>query len=312
HACLYICTLGPTNLLLGFNIEMPTIYLSNCAGISGAFRTEAEEGPFEFMCANISAVGGVKVTVSCSGEKIESIAEFQISEALLSNLDGQVLVHDMTASIVAELTALIGVLSFELNRVLFLLKQEMCDERSGGHLVAISPGLEWSKDCRDWYPIRGGELTGGISIRPNYKLDNKWKSDIQDIIDSGEYPLLAMQHLYEARRGSNNRSRWIEAAIAAEIAVKEILVLIEPKYKNLLVELPSPPIRKLYGVILEELTGERSPYVSALEKGAAKRNEIVHKPESGQIETQELIDYLATVEQAIQHLVQLRRSKKAA
>ena len=78
-----------------------------------------------------------------------------------------------------------------------------------------------------------------------------------------------------------------------------------------LLELPSPPLRKLYGTILEEIVGERSPYVSDLHKGAEIRNNLVHRPGT-MVDSQDAVNYMGMVRHAIRHLIRLCRDRGAS
>ena len=98
---------------------------------------------------------------------------------------------------------------------------------------------------------------------------------------------------------------WIDATIAAELAIKEFLITYKPEVEVLLLEVPSPPLYKLYGSILKSYTGEKSPKVKELAEGAKIRNLLVHKPEQTNIDHQEAIDYVSDVEFAIGHLLYL-------
>jgi hypothetical protein len=150
-------------------------------------------------------------------------------------------------------------------------------------------------------------IATGARLRPRYSLDAEWKDHIQAIFDLHEEPLIAFEHLHEARRHRGTRFTWIEATIAAELAIKEALARLEPRLTPVLLEVPAPPLYKLYGVILENVAGEKSPYVGQLQKGAEMRNRLVHRPEAIRLDPQEVVDYVAVVDRAIWHLVGLCR-----
>jgi hypothetical protein len=71
----------------------------------------------------------------------------------------------------------------------------------------------------------------------------------------------------------------------------------------LLFELPAPPIDKLYGVILEEYAGERSPRLKELTDGAARRNKLIHRPGTPDPDDTDATLYVEDVQVAILHLV---------
>lgn len=65
-------------------------------------------------------------------------------------------------------------------------------------------------------------------------------------------------------------------------------------------EVPSPPITKLYGPILERYLGERSPFIRELEEGARMRNRLIHRT-AAPVDAQAAIKYVRVVEAAILH-----------
>jgi len=124
---------------------------------------------------------------------------------------------------------------------------------------------------------------------------------------AGDQPLLAAQHLHEARRHRGTRFRWIVATTAAELAIKEALLRMEPKFAPLLLEMPSPPLGRLYSSVLEAVSGERSPFLRAIQKGVEIRNRLVHRPSEPDPDPQDAADYVSDVDGALRHLRRLCR-----
>jgi hypothetical protein len=176
-----------------------------------------------------------------------------------------------------------------------------------GHILYASIVVEGFFDGHNWVTLPINMIAGAATLRPRYSLNAEWKGHIQAILDLHEEPFIAFEHIHEAKRDRGARFTWIEATIAAELAIKEALSRIEPRLTPLLLEVPAPPLRKLYGAILENVAGERSPYVSKLDKGAEKRNQLVHRPDAIRLDPQEVVDYVAVVDRAIWHLVGLCR-----
>lgn len=178
---------------------------------------------------------------------------------------------------------------------------ELFDARkltSGSHL--------WSLDNITWAELSPDlRITGG-NLYVLHSLDPTWKNHIQLLINRNDRPFLAFEYLHAARR-STDRSAWINATIAAEMAIKEALTRIEPRLSVLLFEVPSPPLNKLYGSVLQGVAGERSPYVKLLQKGAKIRNRFVHRPEKIELDAQKVVNYVNIVEEAIWHLIRLCR-----
>lgn len=85
-------------------------------------------------------------------------------------------------------------------------------------------------------------------------------------------------------------------------AIKEFLGTYKPDLLPILTHLPSPPLNKMYGELLNDLTGQKSPVVSSLNKGAQIRNDLVHKPNVIPPSKQQINQYLLEVNLAIMHL----------
>jgi hypothetical protein len=211
---------------------------------------------------------------------------------------------DLQASICHEMQELFTPLHCANDRVFKLVVQELeFDERR----VLTSGARQWRLEDSTWVDWPHTIIMTGVFIRPGYNLDPGWRDHIQVILNLREEPFVAFEHLHEAWRDRYTRSAWIDATIAAELAIKEALARLEPKLVSLLFEVPSPPLRKLYGKILEEVTGERSPYVKQLHEGAELRNKLIHRPEAVRLDPQDVVNYVSIVNRSIWHLISLCR-----
>jgi hypothetical protein len=193
-----------------------------------------------------------------------------------------------------------------------LLKQEL-------HRYDINDALisgkyyEWSLGDNQWFPIRR-ELRVEHEL---YSLDNLnavTARNLQGLLSENEEALVATSYLHQARNSMNRRYQWIYATMAAELAIKEILVRIEPKLQVILGTLPSPPLNKLYGDVLESVAGVRSTNTSTLQKGAQKRNQLVHNPKNPTPTFDEVNEYIDFIEDRIKWLLKewrrIKRMKK--
>lgn len=181
----------------------------------------------------------------------------------------------------------------------FVGREELADNATSSMRV-----LEWSEDGSQFYSLPT-LLTARGEIRSQISLTPEIISSLQEGIDKGISPFIAMLHLYRAIQESNPRFKWIDATIAAELAVKEALIRKNPALADIIIELPSPPLGTLYGAILEKYCGAQSPQRAKLIKGAEKRNKLVHRPEETVITEGEAQDYVTNVMQAIHHLYSL-------
>jgi hypothetical protein len=164
---------------------------------------------------------------------------------------------------------------------------------------------EWSENDINWnhWPIRMSVTVDDFGI---HLLNTKTVSSIQQLIDNDFEPFIALRHLHKARIERISHYKWIDATIAAELAIKEFLVRVKPEIATLLLEMPSPPLQKLYGSVLESFGFQKSPYVSQISKGVEIRNALIHRPGEIKITDQQAIKYVKDVENAIFHLMFLR------
>ena len=169
----------------------------------------------------------------------------------------------------------------------------------------------YSVKAEDWVDVTGDRraipntLSVSIDNLSTFPLDETSQAAIQAALTARTRPLLAMRHLHRAKSESAPHHKWIDATIAAELAVKEVLCRANPGLEPLLVELPSPPLSKLYGSLLKRYLGETSPFRNALIAGQEKRNALIHRPALLPIDLQSAINYVNDVEGAIFHLLSL-------
>ena len=144
-----------------------------------------------------------------------------------------------------------------------------------------------------------------MSLRSSTPLNDRTRPFVQGSLESGIEPLVAMRHLHRAVLESEPHHKWIDATIAAELAVKEVLCRAAPEIEPILLEVPSPPLDKLYGSLLKRYLGKESPFRKQLKNGQEVRNQLVHKPGQKTVNTAEASDYVDSVEQAVFHLLSL-------
>jgi hypothetical protein len=144
-----------------------------------------------------------------------------------------------------------------------------------------------------------------FSMRTSTPLNERTGSAVQASIDAGIEPLVAMRHLHRAILEEEPHHKWIDATIAAELAVKEVLCRAVPEIEALLLEVPSPPLSKLYGSLLKRYLGQESPFRKQLVTGQEKRNQLVHRPSFQKVSISEANEYVAAVEGAVFHLLSL-------
>ena len=128
---------------------------------------------------------------------------------------------------------------------------------------------------------------------------------MQDGLDKGYRPLIGMRHLFRAMQEAEPRFRWIDITIALELAIKEALIRKHPEIELLVLEMPSPPLTKLYDKIMKHYLGEKSPYLAVIKTGMETRNKLLHRPDGVAITETQAGDYLRDAHKAINHLFSL-------
>ncbi len=164
---------------------------------------------------------------------------------------------------------------------------------------------EWSEDRSTWLPIPDKRVTTWRGADLRQTLAETFLAEIEQLVNDGIPVFLAFNHLYKAYDETNPRFKWINGTIAAEHAFKEFLSLFDRRAESLMLNIPSPPIEKLYKTVLEAYTGQASSMYKQLQRGATKRNELVHRPASPTPDLKETNIYLHQVEVAIFELYTL-------
>lgn len=190
-----------------------------------------------------------------------------------------------------------------VRNLLALLKYHLrhFDLREQGYSVRSE---KWGIDADSLRDIPSA-LTVSHEDFSSYPLNHRTHDAVQEALNSGVSPLIAMRHLHRAKHESEPHHKWIDATISAELAVKEALCRAHPKMELMLMEMPSPPFSKMYGSLLKHYLGEESPFRKQLIAGQERRNVLVHRPGVAVIDQQEANDYVALVEGAIFHLLGL-------
>ena len=202
-----------------------------------------------------------------------------------------------------EIREIHSICSITTQRVLSHIKYHLVYTDISEQLFSIK-SRRWKVEGQDWRPIPSSFSTvfEAISIP---RFDERTCNNLQESLNEGFEPLLAMRHLHRAINESIPHHKWIDATIAAELAIKEVLIRAKPDLESLLLEVPSPPLTKLYGSVLETYLGERSPYLGIIRKGVEVRNRLVHRPTSERVDAQEAVDYVDNIELVIFHLLSL-------
>jgi len=279
------------------------IYVKGCYTLLGKINVESKEERYRFK---IPIGNDQEVTVEITPDKneIESICRSEISDEMWKVL--QTGVHDgrkLSSKLQDELNEIISQINSATRKVMNLIKYCLNQIDLDENLFSLKlAGTHWSIDKSKWetLPVL---LKAIISIENIIPLDYDNSKTIQEYIVEGFEPFIALRHLQKAKKETNPRYKWIDATIAAELAIKEFYIKLKPEIETLLLEVPSPPLHKLYGSILESFINERSPKLKEIAKGVEIRNKLLHRPKEFQIDDQDAIIYVQDIEIAIYHLL---------
>lgn len=247
----------------------------------------------------------VNVIIDPTDNNVESSYEFNIPDEIWTtfqnNLDGK----DLPKEFKETLRHKASVTMKATKKVLGLIKYCFdCTTLDENLLSSDSIQIYWSINKSEWKTFCSKNCVT-VNVRGGFNLNEKNAKVIQEYIDNNFSPFFALRHLHRAMNETNTRYKWIDATIAAELAIKEFLIRKEPTIEPLLLEVPSPPLDKLYGTILESYTKERSPKLKELINGVTKRNKLVHRPQDIKLTIEEANKYVYDVKTAIYHLLHL-------
>lgn len=270
------------------------VYLVQNYHILGTFRTEPKEKVFVF---ELPFDGECYVEVSSSHLVVKT--EFEIERKISEvDLNYKAMKTDFKKIVDKNLSDMRVSAFYFMNLLKYSLNEDFIQD---GLLKLHSASI--SIDKVRWFNIPlVSKIEFGPSTNPKM-LTEETSKILQSYINNSIEPFIALKHLQKARKEDTPRHIWIEATIAAELAIKEFLIRLKPELEYLLLELPSPDLRTLYGNVLEHYTGEKFPRYNKLGEGASKRNKLVHRPNEINITYEQAVTYVKLVEDAIYFLL---------
>jgi len=269
-------------------------------------RSHSESSdPLTFIQTHASGRTVQMVFSYSAGNVIACMSDIEVSENVVTELnaldrfDGP----SLSETTLSKINPPLDEIRNSVRNLLSLVKYHLrhFDLREGSYSVKSEQWRIGTVELRD--------IPSAISVSiqnfSNQPLNNRTRDAVQAALINGTLPLIAMRHLHRAKHESQPHHKWIDATIAAELAVKEVLCRAHPEMEAMLIEMPSPPFSKMYGPLLEHYLGAVSPFRKQLITGQERRNALVHRPGTLQIGHQEANDYVDAVEGAIFHLLSL-------
>ncbi len=280
------------------------IYLKGCYTILSSHPIN-RHSKLQF---SVPLQGSSKVIVSIIPEEnsIESFQKVEVSNEMLTALQKDMTWGTLSEKLITDLSAMKSNLREATRNVVRFFKYYL-------HKYYISEQLfsckheYWSVDKITWKTLPTTYLARNLNpYSSSLPLNEKTAKIVQEGLEKGmPEPFLAYRHLHRAMNEVDPRYKWIDATIAVELAIKEFLIILKPDIKTLLLEIPSPPLFKLYGSILKSFVGEESPKKKEIAKGVETRNKLIHTPKKIDIDHAKAKRYVNDVGLAIYHLLTL-------
>ncbi|MDR7240485.1 hypothetical protein [Neobacillus drentensis] len=257
----------------------------------------------------IEGAPSVEIKIFTKDKFMEANQEVDVDQHFLELLEVESLKHEKSfdddISVFTENSKHLG---FAVNKAIYAIRFFFNWRGLDKNLIS-SKGVYWSIDNENWtiYPTR---LIAYMSSYSYTTLSKDSSTYIQAYLDGQLWePFMAFQFLDKAKGESNPTFKWINATIAAELAIKEFFIRYDSKFEQFIMEVPSPPLHKLYGSILESMVGEKSPVLKAIQKGIEIRNKLVHRPNTEKVDLDTANQYVEDIEFAMFHLLSKLYSK---
>lgn len=149
------------------------------------------------------------------------------------------------------------------------------------------------------------DIEAHISFSQPYNLTQERKDYIQEQLSNERLPFIAFKYLIKAKNEDELEIKWINATIAAELAIKEFYMNYDKKFNYIMLKMPSPSLDRMYGEMLESITGKKGTKVQSIKKGVEIRNSLVHSPSKQKLSTPQVNQYISDVETSIFELLDI-------
>lgn len=164
----------------------------------------------------------------------------------------------------------------------------------------------YSIDGQQWFPYRPDSFSSlgpGTQLHPSSWAPKQYAAIVQKQVQQEILPLEGFSHL--RLRTGGPKQAWVEAAIAAELAIKDFVARSSELAAVILERLQSPPVQEMYGRVLKQIGGSESPVRKELAWGAEVRNHLVHRIRAPLPTSRVVFMYRYIVELALYHLMSI-------
>lgn len=271
---------------------MPVVHLRSRHGVHGHLDWTSDDIIKKPRGKYIFLIEGVEVEVDPGENMILARLAADLSQPAIDSLGEWLVTHRAPLAYHDEVAPLMDKICAAVGRLVDIL----CFTYPMDALRGATFGdLHWSLDTESWERALIPSNAIGLGSASMRIIDEESMPVIRGQLDANVKPLEAFRHVQRAEREHNPRHMWIDAAIAAELGIKEFLARRIPEVVPLLLDVPSPPLSKLYGSILKAYDGSPSPWATRLQDGANRRNDLVHKHTSATPDAQEAANYVNLV-----------------
>jgi hypothetical protein len=225
------------------------IYLKSDHSIEGEICYNPSENRFRFSIP-LTDKSPVIVDIIPNEKRVETFSKIEISTEMWNVIHNNLDLKDLPDNLQDEISEIHLSISNYVKKVLryikYCLKCMYLDEN-----LISNTKIYWSRYKSNWKTFPS-QLHVVLDNRGFWPLNKETATDIQKYIQNDFKPFFALRHLHRAINENNPRYKWIDATIAAELAIKEFLIRREPCIKDLLLEVPAPRLEILYGRILKK------------------------------------------------------------
>jgi len=255
----------------------------------------------------------IRIVVSEDLKQIEAKTEFQINDDLHHIIHSHLFIHEpivegrqeqinkdiakVQRSLIQAINKLVDLMAFITGYIFWV------DNLRQGNCFC-------SFDKEHWQDVKKRQQTGTGSAewKTITSLNEHEEKTLQIHIDKKIEPFLATHHLFKAIKETDSRHQLMNLALALDLGIKEYLVRkkSDPEIEVLIKKLPSPPLDRLYGEVLECFAGEKTPVkMSIIKELTDNRNRLIHtviKPDQQNLDSHNIKEYRAATEITLYHL----------
>lgn len=143
-----------------------------------------------------------------------------------------------------------------VKKVLEIIKYLFDFEAMDEHPCMLKNTLLWTCEGEQWLECADRRKYEWRYADGFFSIDGGTIPTIERLVKEQVEPFYGLRFLHKAKQESNLRDKWIYAATAAEMAIKQFLFIKDPSLKKQWNDKPAPPVEELYGAYLKKYAGQ--------------------------------------------------------